>query len=492
MRRNLVAFVLAALAAACTCTSASATPSATILYHNDLDYRTDAKHSSAMLLSSSPDGGNGGPSGKGGPAQGFTASEAQTACASYHNETLLSLNASSSPSLNLATLLNYSITRGDIAHDEAVWLAKDTSVQLMTGGKLQTNTVHNAATTKLRHALCTQSEMAARINESVANRGNAVEVKSQDGRTVWMGYRNVKSFRFLGIPYSNDPKRWEYAKVRNSTTKQEIIDATHVGKTCAQFGVPSNVTSEDCLFLNLWTPSLPGSNTTFASSSGKLGPRLRPILVFIHGGAFLSGGTADAFVDGGNIASRGDVVMITFQYRLGSLGWLAMPDSEAHGGKGSGLSGNYGFSDILAALEWIQLHAKSFGGDPEKVTVWGQSCGASLVSALLRSPKASGLYSGAILASLPGGYNLATHYAEFVSVQEAYELAGKQTVEASGCAKDKDDVVGCMKRLPAYNFTDVIPRGLDHTIYPRYIVVNDLVPAAELLPERISPRVPGE
>ncbi|PWN29863.1 alpha/beta-hydrolase [Jaminaea rosea] len=444
---------------------ALASPTVTLLYVNSLDYRTDAQSQSALLLSS--------------PAsQGFTAVEAQSSCAAYHENLL----TGDSLGLDLPALLNYTASQHDVAQSEAIWLGESTTVEI-NGGKIQKSSVHPSTAAKLRHALCTQNDPSTRVNASVRTPTNTVVV--QGNLTSWRGYRNKKSFRFLGILYSNDPKRFEYATVRAPAL--EAIDATYYGKPCAQYGVPGNESTEACNFLNLYTPSLPGNSSSSPKS------RLRPILVFIHGGAFLSGSAGssrDGLVDGGNLASRGDVVVITLQYRLGSLGWLAIPGDEGLEGD-EALNGNYGFSDVLAALEWVRDNAAYFGGDASKVTVWGQSAGASIVSALLRAPKAKGLFRSAILSSLPGGYNQATHYSQFVPISRSYDLAGRETVRASGCLRKKaQETVQCLRRLPAYNLTDAVPRSLPHTLYPRYIVVNDLVPSATLDQESVVSPVP--
>ncbi|RYE93330.1 MAG: hypothetical protein EOO77_45635, partial [Oxalobacteraceae bacterium] len=154
------------------------------------------------------------------------------------------------------------------------------------------------------------------------------------------GYRNLKSFRFLGIPYSNSPGRWEYAKVNPARGK--TFDANTFGAPCIITGDP--LSAEDCLFLNIRTPYLPSSEQATT-------PKLRPVVVFIHGGAFTSGTGGDPLGEGGNLASRGDVVMVTFNYRLSNLGFLVIP--------GTDVNGNYGFADQTVALHWVRDNIKS-------------------------------------------------------------------------------------------------------------------------------------
>jgi para-nitrobenzyl esterase len=155
-------------------------------------------------------------------------------------------------------------------------------------------------------------------------------------------------------------------------------------------------TSEDCLYLNIWTPA-----------RGKQ-ERL-PVLVWIHGGAYTNGSASMPLYWGEALARRG-VVVVTVAYRLGPLGFLAHPELTAESDRKT--SGNYGLQDQLAALEWLQRNVAAFGGDPARVTIAGQSAGAMAVSMLMASPRAKGLFHGAIGQS--GGLfeplQLAPHY----------------------------------------------------------------------------------
>ena len=142
---------------------------------------------------------------------------------------------------------------------------------------------------------------------------------------------------------------------------------------------------EDCLSLNLWTPAADGGR--------------RPVLVWIHGGGFIGGSGAMNLYTGAPLAQRGDVVVVTVNYRLGILGFLASPDlADADAG---GAAGNWGLLDQVAALRWVRDNIAAFGGDPDNVTVFGESAGGMSVSDLLAMPDADGLFRRAIVQSGP-------------------------------------------------------------------------------------------
>ena len=139
--------------------------------------------------------------------------------------------------------------------------------------------------------------------------------------------------------------------------------------------------SEDCLYLNVWTPVAPGSAERLA------------VMVWIHGGGFVVGSGSEPRYDGTRLAARG-IVVVTLNHRLNALGFLAHPELTRESGHAA--SGNYGMLDLVAALQWVRRNIGAFGGDPDKVTIAGESVGSEAVSALMASPLAKGLFARAI------------------------------------------------------------------------------------------------
>jgi para-nitrobenzyl esterase len=168
--------------------------------------------------------------------------------------------------------------------------------------------------------------------------------------------------------------------------------------------------SEDCLYLNVWTPGCDDG--------------ARPVMVWIHGGAFVTGSGSGAFYRGEHLATRGDVVVVTINYRLGALGFLAHPDLLD---EETGSSGNWGLLDQVAALQWVQANIHRFGGDPTNVTIFGESAGSMSVSCLVGSPKAQGLFRRAIAQS--GGPNGVPMRAATKAAERLCELVEVSTVE---------------------------------------------------------------
>ena len=193
---------------------------------------------------------------------------------------------------------------------------------------------------------------------------------------------------FKGIPYAAPPvgaNRWRAPQP--IARWKAARDATQLGSDCAQAPFPPDsaplrtTPAEDCLFLNVWKPA-----------SAKPGARLA-VMVFVHGGGFVNGGSSPAIYSGTNFARDG-VVFVSLNYRLGRYGFFAHPGLAAEG-----FGGNFGFLDQIAALKWVQANIAAFGGDPARVTIFGESAGGMSMHMLLQSPLARGLFARAIIES---------------------------------------------------------------------------------------------
>ncbi len=196
---------------------------------------------------------------------------------------------------------------------------------------------------------------------------------------------------FLGIPYAAAPAgalRWRAPEPPAAWTG--VRDAGAIGLAAPQTSHPiagfaaSGPQDEDCLNLNVFTPAVDGAP--------------RPVLFWIHGGGFTHGAGYEPLYNGGPLATRGDVVVVTINYRLGALGYLFLGDVLP----GRGLVANAGQRDQVAALEWVRDNIAAFGGDPGNVTIFGESAGAAAVGTLLAMPAARGLFHKAILQSGTG------------------------------------------------------------------------------------------
>jgi para-nitrobenzyl esterase len=228
-----------------------------------------------------------------------------------------------------------------------------------------------------------------------------VQVKTAYGIIEGSSENGVASFK--GVPFAAPPVgdlRWRAPQ--SPAAWEGVRKADQFAASCMQFKagerlpwtkefMVQNDISEDCLYLNVWTPR--------ADASANL-----PVIVFIHGGGFSEGSGAVEVYWGANLAAKGAVV-VTINYRLGVFGFLAHPELTAESEHHS--SGNYGLLDQVAALQWVKSNIARFGGDPHRITIWGQSVGAFSVAALVASPVAADLFeraqadSGVGVAGLP-------------------------------------------------------------------------------------------
>jgi para-nitrobenzyl esterase len=265
------------------------------------------------------------------------------------------------------------------------------------------------------------------------------QVKTHSGAVVGRIVGN--SCVYKGIPYAAPPiGALRFRPPAEHDRWNGVLDASDWGTICPQLAgtPPAVIGGEDCLNLNVWAPI----------SSEERSERL-PVVIYIHGGGnrVNSGRSAGGLLqDGQYIAERGNVVVVTINYRLGALGWLANPALDTENPRS--VSGNYGLLDQIAALRWVRRNISRFGGDPDQVLVTGQSAGARNAAVLLVSPLARGLFSSVLVESAGKGpldeQSLATYEAG----------PGATIVKQLGCAID---VATCLRSLPAAEIVTKAP-----------------------------------
>ncbi|WP_138511049.1 carboxylesterase/lipase family protein [Maricaulis alexandrii] len=207
--------------------------------------------------------------------------------------------------------------------------------------------------------------------------------------------------RFLGVRFGADTGRARFRAPRRPDAWTETRPAVEYGAACPQRGSEPN-TSEDCLFLNVWTPGLEEAAR-------------RPVMVYFHGGAYATGSGSHPLYDGTRLATRGDVVVITVNHRLNAFGYLYL---QRLLGPDFAQSGNAGQLDLILALQWVQENAARFGGDPDRVMVFGQSGGGAKIASLMATPAAAGLFHRA--ASMSGQQVTASGPANATARSRAY------------------------------------------------------------------------
>ena len=265
---------------------------------------------------------------------------------------------------------------------------------------------------------------------------------------------------FKGLPYAAPPigpRRWTAASPASGWSG--VRDARIPGPVCLQAALPRSLAfgpgksqpvlyaeplphmSEDCLYLNVWTPAP-------APATGAAGAR--PVMVWIHGGAFTSGAGSSPTYDARALAAKG-VVVVTINYRLGVFGFFAHPELSAEAGQD--IHANFGITDQIAALKWVKANIAAFGGDPSNVTIFGESAGSWAVSILMASPLSNGLFHKAIGES--GAY--------FYSMADLKVAApGRPSAETIGKAFGDRVAPGGLAALRQLPADDLLVRSLPH------------------------------
>jgi len=246
---------------------------------------------------------------------------------------------------------------------------------------------------------------------------------------------------FKGIPYATPPVgslRWK--SPQPVVPWKGIRQCDAFGPECPQapypqasmYYTPPAKQSEDCLYLNVWTTASPGEK--------------RPVMIWIHGGALTRGSGAHAVYDGAALAKKG-VVLVTINYRLGPLGYLAHPELTAESPNHS--SGNYGVLDQIAALKWVQRNIAAFGGNPGRVTIFGESAGSWSVNTLVATPLAKGLFQAAIGES-GASFQPGIHLKEDRNGLPSAEKVGAAFAKAAGA-----DSIAALRAVPADKIVDL-------------------------------------
>lgn len=272
---------------------------------------------------------------------------------------------------------------------------------------------------------------------------------------------------YLGIPYAAPPvDELRFRPPAPHTGWQEPLDAVEYSPMCMQYPLAlfeeSKLSgSEDCLTMNIWRPTKPA------------GEKL-PVMVFIHGGGFKFGSSSEDIYDGGKLAGMGRVLVASFNYRLGPIGFFGHPALMAEDGPG----GNYGILDQFAALEWVKENIAAFGGDPDNITVFGESAGGMSLGLILASPDSEGLFQRAVIESGP--------MVRFGHTPEKAAAIATEMAEEFGCAEPAS-AAECLRKVPAERFFDFVSPGFSMTSVShndggakthsfRPVIENEIVP----------------
>lgn len=291
-------------------------------------------------------------------------------------------------------------------------------------------------------------------------------VATQEGQLAGTISDNITIFK--GIPYAAPPigaLRWKAPQPHKRW--KGVKDACNFGPSCMQQSspftdVPGQELSEDCLYLNIWTPATSHEDNV-------------PVLVWIHGGGFSFGSTAQPIFDGIELAKKG-VVFVSIAYRIGPFGFFTHPALSAEAQQHT--SGNYGLLDQIAALQWLQNNIAQFGGNPDSVTIMGESAGGISVSMLAASPLAKGLFHRAIAES-GASFGYATD-----NIQDPVNI--KTLVAAEQAGKDFADSLGALsaddlRALPAETILEKMPKlselvlACSWPVFDGYVIADDPV-----------------
>ncbi|KAK0715313.1 Carboxylesterase family-domain-containing protein [Lasiosphaeris hirsuta] len=416
----------------------------TILSRNDLDGAENNGTGAALLVH-----------------QPSPYSAAQTACALLGEEPWDPARSDFNAALNRS--LAYQVYQKISAPGQIYWIAKTTPDADTCRGIDTSGAILSLACTSEVPALCTQSAPVS--NSTLANASAAWQVSHFVGNKQLTGYRDYHTFKFRGIRFAPTPARFTYSTPASFEAPGEV-DATSAGADCSQpIGEVKSGSSEDCLFANVWTPYLP----RMGDSRARVRTHLKPVMVYLYGGGMSSGSGKNPNTDGTNLASHGDVVVVSVNYRVGTIGFLNLNDG-VH-------KGNYAISDMLSALQWVNKYIEYFGGDPDRVTLFGESAGAMGTHIMLGVAQAEGLFHRAITQSnYPGGPpdGKMSAFTSYDSLQNNYNSTTKKVLRAAGCL-DATDVVACLGKYSGFDLVNMTTNANGIVVDGTYLTYHELV-----------------
>ena len=285
------------------------------------------------------------------------------------------------------------------------------------------------------------------VNLSATYVSDDIEILASCTNGIFRGMLDGNIIMWKGIPYAKQPVgslRWKAPQAPDASN--ELYDALTYAPTPIQHYSVSNPVQimspqgEECLALNVWNN---GRSDT-----------LKPVMVWIHGGAFNSGGTSNPDYDGREfIAAHDDVILVSIGYRVGIMGFIDFINSGLHGSQNFPDSQNLGLLDMLQALKWIHENISAFGGDPENVTVFGQSSGAASIALLMSMPESAGLFRRAITQS--GGVSMTSSVTDCLPLTQALvQLTSADTMEKLMALSSSDLQAAAERLSPLTNFPE--------------------------------------
>jgi para-nitrobenzyl esterase len=280
-------------------------------------------------------------------------------------------------------------------------------------------------------AIAAAANIAAVSLPLAALAGNKSTATTRHGKIRGVVQNNIHTFK--GVRYGADTAQRRFMPPVAPQSWNKTVDAFEYGPASPQPHI-NEPTSEDCLFLNIWTPAL--------RDGGK-----RPVMVYIHGGAYSSGSGSSPLYDGTHLCQRGNVVVVTLNHRLSLFGYLSL---GRFGMKQFADSGNVGQLDLVLALQWVRDNINEFGGDPSNVMLFGQSGGGAKIATLMAMPTASGLFHRAITmsgqqltASGPlNAYRRTSALLETLGLKDAAALSNLPTQTLLDAARTTDPIIG--------------------------------------------------